>query len=199
MRPLLESVAWRDHREATEPKAIVTIFIAFLSLLIACLALAFTIGSFWWLNARQGSLKSFEPHTFAAAATPQQSRVRLPLVLYNTGAKPIVVQDMRLLFPGRESAVLPWTATRSQLMPVPGDKPVLPAVFSILGRTAQQTFIEFGVSFPAGVPAQDCQAQIDVKLGHREGWDHLLTFTFRATRITDRDRYITYSNRPDGA
>jgi pilus assembly protein TadC len=36
---------------------IVGIFIAFLSLLIACLALAFTIGSFWWLNVRQGRLK----------------------------------------------------------------------------------------------------------------------------------------------
>jgi hypothetical protein len=130
----------------------VSIFIAFLSLLIACMALAFTVGSFWWLHTRQGSLKSFEPHTFAAAATPQQSRVRLPLVLYNTGAKPIVVQDMRLRFPEDQSPILPWAATRSQLMPVPGDGPALPAVFSILGRTAQQMFVEFGGSFAGGVP-----------------------------------------------
>jgi hypothetical protein len=68
---------------------IVSVFIALLSFLIACLALTFTIGSFWWLNARQGRLTSFEPHSFAAVAIPMQSRVRFPLVLYNTGAKPI--------------------------------------------------------------------------------------------------------------
>jgi hypothetical protein len=176
----------------------VSVLIALVSLLIACLALAFTIGSFWWLNARQGSLKSYEPHTFAAAGTPQQSRVRLPLVLFNTGATPIVVQDMRLTFPGRGSAVLPWVTTRSHL-DSSDETWAFPAVFSILGRTAQQMFIEFGGSFAGGVPAADCQAQVDVKLGHRDGWDHLLTFTLRASRITDPTHYITYSNRPDGA
>jgi hypothetical protein len=182
-----------------ERKAIVSIFIAFLSLLIACLAVAFTIGSFWWLHARQGSLKSFEPHTFAAAATPQQSRLRLPLVLFNTGAAPIVVQDMRLRFPGDQSPILPWVTTRSHLGQASDDTWDFPAVFSVLGRTAQQMFIEFGGSFAGGVPADDCQAQIDVRLGHREGWDHLITFTFRAGRITDPHAYITYSNRPSDA
>jgi hypothetical protein len=68
---------------------IVSVFIALLSFLIACLALTFTIGSFWWLNARQGRLTSFEPHSFATWASqssPYETRVRFPLVLYNTGA-----------------------------------------------------------------------------------------------------------------
>jgi hypothetical protein len=177
----------------------VSILIALVSLLIACLALTFTVGSFWWLHARQGWLQSFEPHTFAACATRQESRLRFPLVLFNSGAKPIVVQDMRLQFPGIESTVLPWALTRSQLQPGPNDGFALPAVFSILGRTAQQMFIEFGGPFAGGVPAGDCQAQIDVKLGHREGWDHLLTFTLRASRITDPAHFITYSNRPSDA
>jgi hypothetical protein len=67
---------------------IVSVFIALLSFLIACLALTFTIGSFWWLNARQGRLTSFEPHSFATWASqssPYETRVRFPLVLYNTG------------------------------------------------------------------------------------------------------------------
>jgi hypothetical protein len=172
--------------------AIVSVLLSFL---IACLALAFTIGSFWWLNARQGRLKSFAPHSFAAAATSEQSRLRLPLVLYNTGAKPIIVQNMRLWFPGTGSPVLPWSATKSQLMPDRDDGRDLPAVFSILGRTAQQMFIEFGGRFAGGLPDRDCQAQIDVKLGHREGWDHLITFTLWATVITD-PHYITYPNLP---
>src|SRR6266496_3174530 len=69
------------------------------SIAVASLALVFTIGSFWWLNARQGRLKSFEPQSFAACRTPDILRLRFPLVFYNTGAKPIVVQDMRLSFP----------------------------------------------------------------------------------------------------
>jgi hypothetical protein len=143
---------------------------------------------------------SFEPHSFAACATPQQSRVRLPMVLYNTGAKPIVVQDMRLRFPEDESPILPWALTRSQLKPANDDGHAFPAVFSILGRTAQQIFVEFGGPFAGGVPARDRQAKIDVKLGHREGWDHLITFTLRAARITDPKHFITYSNGPsDGA
>jgi hypothetical protein len=81
-------------------------------------------------------------------------------------------------------------------MPNSDDRIDLPAVFSIPGRTAQQKFMEFGGPFAGGVPASDCHAQIDVKLGHHSGWDHLITFTFRATRITDPQRYISYSNRP---
>jgi hypothetical protein len=87
-----------------------------------------------------------------------------------------------------------------KLMPAGDDGHALPAVFSILGRTAQQMFIEFGVPDAGGVPAHDCQAQIDVRLGHRDEWAHLIAFTLRASRITDPDHYIAYSNRPsDGA
>jgi hypothetical protein len=47
-------------------------------------------------NARRGNLQSYEPHTFAAAITPQLVRIRLPLVIYNTGTEPIVIQNLRL-------------------------------------------------------------------------------------------------------
>jgi hypothetical protein len=176
--------------------AIVSVFIALMSFLIACLALAFTIGSFWWLNARQGRLMSFEPHSFAACALPTQSKLRLPLVFYNTGAKPIIVQNMQLRFTGNPPLVLPWSTTRSQLMPTADDEPALPATFSIPGRTAQQLFIEFGGPFPGGVPAADCQARIYMKLGHRQNWEQLITFAFWATQITHPRRYIAYPNLP---
>ena len=68
------------------------------SVAIASLALLFTVGSFWWLNARQGRLKSYEPQSFAACRIPDKLRLLFPLVLYNSGATPIVVQDMRLTF-----------------------------------------------------------------------------------------------------
>ncbi|MFJ2769665.1 hypothetical protein [Streptomyces sp. NPDC087300] len=66
-----------------------------LTVFVAACALAFTVASFWWINARQGDLKVWESHSFAAAVTSEIARVRFPLVLYNTGAKPIVVLDLR--------------------------------------------------------------------------------------------------------
>ncbi|SRR6266487_917776 len=169
------------------------------SIAVASLALVFTIGSFWWLNARQGRLKSFEPQSFAACRTPDILRLRFPLVFYNTGAKPIVVQDMRLSFPkeSRWKSLLPWTTTRSQLKPASDDKHAFPAVFSLPGRTAQQMFVEFGGVFPEITPlARDYRVQIEVKVGHRKKWKQFITFTFRGAHITDPDRYIAYSNSP---
>jgi hypothetical protein len=169
-----------------------------LSVGIASLALLFTIGSFWWLNARQGRLKSSEPQSFAACRTPDKLRLLFPLVLYNSGATPIVVQDMQLSFPleSRWKVPLPWTTTRSKLPPPDGGL-AFPAVFSIPGRTAQQMFIEFGGAFPDVTPlARDYRVQIDVKVVHRKQRKHLVTFTLRAAHITHPERYITYSNSP---
>jgi hypothetical protein len=169
------------------------------SVVVACLALGFTIGSFWWLNARQGRLKSFEPYTFAVAFTlAGECRLRFPLVFYNTGATSIVVQNMRLSFPKEPNSMpMYWTTTRTRIMPTAEDAPDFPAVFSVPVRSAPQMFIEFGVVFPGVFPkARDYQVRIEVKLGHRRKWRHLLTFPLQAAHITSPDRYITYSNSP---
>jgi hypothetical protein len=168
------------------------------SVAIASLALLFTVGSFWWLNARQGKLKSSEPQSFAACRTPDKLRLLFPLVFYNSGAKPIVVQDMQLTFPeeSRWKSPLPWKTTRSQLPPSDGGW-AFPAVFSIPGRTAQQMFIEFGGSFLDVTPlARDYRVRIEAKVAHRKKWKHLITFTLRAAHVTHPERYIAYSNSP---
>jgi hypothetical protein len=169
------------------------------SVVVASLALLFTVGSFWWLNARQGRLKSFEPHSFAACRTPDKLRLRFPLVLYNTGAKPIVIQGLRLSFPKepRWNVPLPWTTTRSQLKPTSDDGHAFPAVFSLPGRTALQMFVEFGGSFSDITPlARDYRIRIEAKVGHRKKWRRLITFPLRGAHITHPDRYLAYSNSP---
>lgn len=166
------------------------------SVAIASLALLFTVASFWWLNARRGRLKSSEPQSFAACRTPDKLRLLLPLVIYNSGAAPIIVQDMQLNFPEEPgwNAPIPWTTTRSQLPPSEDDW-TFPAVFSIPGRSAQQMFIEFGGPFPDVTPlARDYQIRIEVKVVHRKRWKHLVTFTLRAAHVTHPERYISYSN-----
>ncbi|SDT37127.1 hypothetical protein [Jiangella sp. DSM 45060] len=166
------------------------------SLVVAGLALFFTIGSFWWLYARRGPLQISEPHTFAAYVSDNDVRIRLPLVMYNTGAVPIVVQNLRMVFP-EDNAPLdyPWRNTRTQLTPASGDNDDLPAVFAVPGRQVVQKFIEFGGPFPGFVPVgRDVTAGIEAKLGHRDTWQHLLTFTLHMQHVAQKGIYLAHSN-----
>jgi hypothetical protein len=166
------------------------------AVLIAICALLFTVASFWWLNARRGRLRSFEPHTFSAGIPSHVARLRFPVVLYNTGAVPIVVQNLRLRFPReRDSEPLPWVASRSQIRPDEHESHDFPAVFSVPGRTAHQIFVEFGgPSLGFTLESRDYPTLIEVKLGHKKKWKRLLRFTFRAGDIAAPDAYITYEN-----
>lgn len=117
------------------------------AVIIAGCALLFTVTSFWRINVRRGRLKSFEPHTFAAYISRDRVRIRFPLVFHNTGAVPIVIQNLRLRFLRESSAAalpLPWIATRSHIKPEKDDVHAFPAVLVVAGRTAYQTFQEFG-------------------------------------------------------
>ena len=166
---------------------------------VSTCALLFTVASFWWINARQGSLKAWEPHSFAAIIHGSAARLRLPLVLHNTGPKPIVVQDLILTFPDESLShlPLPWVSSPSHLQPEPDEEAQLPAGFAVAGREAQQLFLEFEAPFSGFVPeARDYKAQIQVRVGHRKGWRPLLTFTLRAANIIDPDRYTVYNNAP---
>ncbi|MEV6112598.1 hypothetical protein AB0L59_08715 [Streptomyces sp. NPDC052109] len=166
---------------------------------ISLCALIFTISSFWWINARQGCLESWEPQSFAAIVHCSLTRLRLPLVLHNTGAKPIVVQDLRMTFPDEPASHLPllWMSSPSRLRPGLDEEPKLPAGFAVAGREAQQLFMEFEAPFAGFVlEPRDYRVQMQVRVGHRKGWRPLLTFTLRAANIIDRDRYTVYSNAP---
>ena len=62
------------------------------ALLVAVLALLFTVASFWWLNARRGSLQVGQPGAYAFANKP---RLRLPTAFYNTGARALIVHSRK--------------------------------------------------------------------------------------------------------
>lgn len=64
------------------------------AVLVAVLALVFTIASFWWLHARRGSLEVAPPRSYAFH---EMVRLRLPLTFFNTGAVALIVSDLRLV------------------------------------------------------------------------------------------------------
>jgi hypothetical protein len=128
----------------------------------------------------------------------ERVRIRFPLVFHNTGAVPIVIQNLRIKFRDESgSAPLPWVASRSHIRPESDDGHAFPAVFSVAGRTAYQTFQEFGASsFGFTLDAKDYRLRLEAKLGHKKKWRRILNFTLRAWRISDPDQFITYDNTP---
>jgi hypothetical protein len=167
---------------------------------VAACALLFTIASFWWLNARQGRLKSYAPHSFAAAATQTKTLIRIPLIFFNTGPKPIIVQNLRLSFPdaGQGGITLPWSATRDRIRPERNDDPRLPSVFVVGGRATEQVFAEFSSPFPGFVPEhREYRVTVECKLGHKGRWIALLDFPIQLGNINSPANYITYSNEPN--
>jgi len=159
----------------------------------------FAVGSFWWINARQGKLKCFEPRSFAAIVRPVDTVLRFPFILHNTGAKPIVIQDFRIRFPKEHDIVSPfvWQTTRSGLQPRVNEDTELPAGFSVPGRTARQVFIEFSGVFPNSAPQpRNYVVSVEVKLGHRKSWRNLISFSFHADHVSEPVNYVAYSNEP---
>lgn len=167
---------------------------------VAACALIFTVASFWWLNARQGRLRSYPPHTFAAAATRQKTLIRIPLVLFNTGPKPIVILDMRLdvARESQEDVTLPWSSTRDRIRPEPEDGLRLPAVFAVSGRAAEQAFIEFSTPFPNFTPQlREYRASLKCRVGHRKKWITVMEFPLHLENVSAPGSYIAYSNAPN--
>lgn len=67
---------------------------------ISCLALLFTIGSFYWLQARKGQLKLYPVITFSGYWNTSRLVLRLPVILFNSGARPRVITALRLVTTG---------------------------------------------------------------------------------------------------
>lgn len=78
-------------------------------------ALGFTIYSFYWMNWRPGKLHVTPPKTFAAACTNDKVIIYLPLVFHNSGARPIIVQNLQLSILDKHLSPLYFNATVEKL------------------------------------------------------------------------------------
>lgn len=156
-------------------------------------ALVFTVASFWWIYLRRGRLRATPPHVYASSTTSAKVRIRLPLVIFNTGAAAIVVEDLRLVVDGHE---LEWISLRRTIRPMTDDVLDFAAPFAIAGREARQIFAEFGQAPAPLVPELGASypARIDRKIGGK--WKPLLEFEWWAPK-NDPGPYIAHRNSPD--
>jgi hypothetical protein len=167
---------------------------------VAVLALLFAVASFWWLNARTGSLTATEPRAYAYGGSGPGLRVRFPFAFFNDGARALIVEDMRIVIDadpgGRE---LRWVTTRDRLRPEPDDGFAFATPFSISGRAAREVIAEFE---PASAlhwsPPPDAKHRLRLRAHvHPKGeWVELLAFDFWPPPEDSRTQYLAHRNEP---
>jgi hypothetical protein len=183
------------------------------SLTVACLALLFTIGSFWWIQVRRGRLRGYTSHVYSGAFTTDKIVLVLPLVMHNPAPAPLVVTDLRLRvsrLQGRTDAdatALPmnlrWIASHSFVYPK-SDTRVYAAPFVVDGRKAIERFIEFQRDNPPTLLEDGpYDATVEVRVQPegwrgRHRWRPLLSYRFNAQfAVKARANLIPRSNDPD--
>lgn len=167
------------------------------ALLIAVLALLFTVASFWWLNARRGRVQVGRPGAYAFA---DKVRLRLPLVFYNTGARALVVTDLRVvLVDDADQPPLRWIATVARLQTLGGDERDFATPFAVPGRGTRELVTDFGHDqIWSPKPGSRHRMRLQARLHDRgDEWQTLAEFDwFAPPSGAELSRFITYRNAP---
>ncbi len=109
----------------------------YLPLILSACAVSFTIGSFWWLNARLGKLVTNGPQYCFGSFDNEKLAIQLPVVFENTGPKPIVISALRLRFLYAHRDHLVWVGfSENPLKPnVEFKSPIAVKGFGAIGKT----------------------------------------------------------------
>lgn len=167
---------------------------------VAVMALVFTVGAFWWLNARRGSITATHPRAYAFGGSGAQLRLRLPLALFNTGARALIVVDLRIALdsePGRPE--LRWVTIRDRLRPEPDDGFAFATPFSIVGRGTREVIAEFEpgptVNWPAPAGVKH-RLRLEAQIHPKDKWVQLAAFDLWAPSPDARGQYLAHRNEP---
>jgi hypothetical protein len=174
------------------------------SMLIALAALAFTIGSFWWMNVRRGRLRLVgEPRSFAIS-TSGGLHLTIPLSFHNSGPTPAWATNLRLNYktPGLPPSV-PFVATRSGVRPQSGEDRALATQAVLAGRESRVICCEFITRpFECQIPEAEVKAQLEVyevRTWGRARWRTLgeVPLRFTSNVIENQTSYgVVHDNQP---
>lgn len=173
------------------------------ALVISMLALAFTIGSFWWLQARRGRLRVSPVTAFTAHMRLRREHaelgLRLPVVLFNTGARARVVDDLRLVVPSWGDTVLRWATFQSTIRPIGQDDPDFVTPFPVEGRAVVTRFVRFdgGPDDPTLLDPVTTPMRLEAKLDGSSRWTTLAEILIHFTHMHTPGNAIAYTNDPD--
>ena len=137
-----------------------------------------------------------EFQSFSAYIKPKQEVVRVPVTLYNTGAKPLVVIDLRInLSSAGQKCVAASRSYRSGVKPVKGDVLDFAHPYVVDGRSVVTKFVEFVPEPRVMATGKPAQMALEVFVSGK-GWRKAGAFELRTDIIGDPALYITYSNSP---
>lgn len=165
-------------------------------LVVSVSALAFTVGSFYWLQARTGRLKVYPVSTFSGSAADPSFLLRLPIMIYNSGAKPRVVSGLRLRFHGEESALLECHTFRVGVRPTSDDIEDFFYPYVVPGREVVTKFAHFrGEGFLRLLTDRPSSFVVQVQHEGKSKWKALGEVVVH-TETMYTGSYISYSNNP---
>ena len=164
------------------------------ALWIALASLLFTVASFWWMSARRGRIARVRaPNAFALLSTSAQLLLHLPLVLFNTGAAAIVVENLRIRIPGLRTPA-PWAISRRTFYSRDASDHAFPFGVPIGGRATAQLFVEFMLSRPGLTLESGRSYPLDVDALVRGKWTTIVRFQLHVPEASDLGRFLPYSN-----
>jgi hypothetical protein len=166
-----------------------------MTIVISVLALAFTVGSFWWIWVRRGRLEAYEPQTYACYMIGDSCRLRLPLTIYNTGARTLVATDLRAVFVD-EDVTVPVISFRHSIRPLTDDMADFAHPFAIAGRQTVSKFVEFGRRDWAPDTETEYPVRIDVRTGDDGDWSELAAVVLTTPVADKAGVYIAHRRDP---
>lgn len=146
------------------------------AILISTFALLFTIWSFWWQNWRSGKLIIGPPRTYAAFVDKDQVVMHLPLVFFNSGPKPKLIENLKIEIEGYP-LILVFTAVVTDLASASADKKKWALQFPLHGNKAETIICEFS-NLPNGFQfeAKEYRLRLLAIMNEDDDWTCLKSF-----------------------
>lgn len=166
------------------------------TVLIASLALIFTVSSFWWLNARPGRLVFYSVTTFGGYINTQTLVIQIPVVVHNTGAKPRVVRELRLEAIDQTGSTFRLEAQTFQKKLGPDrESEDFVHPFAVNGRSVMTKYIRFATdNVPLLAPGESIKLVLQGLVDEQDNWVDLKTLDIHVGILVSY--FITMSNNP---
>lgn len=167
------------------------------AILVASMALTFTVASLWWLNDRSGRLIIFSVMTFSGYITTQKLTIQIPIVVHNTGAKPRVIRALRLQGLDQSGKLFQLDAQTFQMKLEPGNEGMdFAHAFAVSGRSVGTKYVRFATEIvPQLVPRVSIKLVLQGLVAERGTWVGLKTLDIFVRILISS--FITLSNNPD--
>lgn len=144
-------------------------------------------------------LTCFPVQTFSGYLQRDGAALRIPLSIFNGGAVPLVVTDLRLrlALPDRDDLVMHFRTLRRSLRTDADDVEDFADAYSVGGRSVDTRMVEFALNTcPAPLlGGHAAVGVVEAQVGHLEQWVELGRFPIHVETMAHPGNYITYSNQ----